>query len=407
MIKSKMRMVLVTGVLLLLNGSTARGFTLPSVFAGSDGAFAPSAASTVVDLSLAVTGKWDETTGSGNGVYDPEQWAVIFRYDSVSIPSNVTVSFSNHPSRAPVIWLVEGDVTISGIVALNGSIGAPPSGPALWSEPGPGGFRGGRGARSPSSASSTGMGPGGGPSNSGSGRYGDGTGSYGDAGLFPLIGGSGGGGSATGRGGGAGGGAILIATPGTLTVAGSIRANGATGTSDGPGTQSSGGGSGGGIRLIAETIQGTGLLQAVGASVGRIRIEAVATNLSDIGNPPASFGTPPEFPRIFRVSGDGIPTIRNVTLGGQTIPADPWARVEFPAQDVTLAEEGSATLVIEAENVPPGSTVRARVVRPTGNAEVFTAEYTGDGAEPNQSLWSAGVTVSDGFSIIQVRAELP
>jgi hypothetical protein len=52
---------------------------------GSDGTFAPTA-NVTVDLSLAPTAGWD-SIGSGNGVYDPDKWAVVFKYASVSIPS--------------------------------------------------------------------------------------------------------------------------------------------------------------------------------------------------------------------------------------------------------------------------------------------------------------------------------
>ena len=51
---------------------------------GSDGALNITA-NTVIDLSQAVTGVWTNTSGSpGNGIYDPTQWAVVFKYSSVS-----------------------------------------------------------------------------------------------------------------------------------------------------------------------------------------------------------------------------------------------------------------------------------------------------------------------------------
>ena len=79
---------------------------------GSDGAFAP-VASIQIDLSAA-------DTGPGTGHYDPDRWAVIFNYTSVDIPNGVIVSFANHPSGAPVVWLVGGDANIAGAVSLDG-----------------------------------------------------------------------------------------------------------------------------------------------------------------------------------------------------------------------------------------------------------------------------------------------
>ncbi|MBK8093158.1 MAG: hypothetical protein IPK32_14525 [Verrucomicrobiaceae bacterium] len=93
--------------------------TIPSD--GSDGAFAP-AANVEIDLGLATTALWN-TPGSGNGVYDAEKWAVVFKYSSVNIPAGVKVTFKNHPTYAPVVWLVQGNVTIAGELSLKGKDG--------------------------------------------------------------------------------------------------------------------------------------------------------------------------------------------------------------------------------------------------------------------------------------------
>ena len=58
---------------------------------------------TVIDLSKAVTAAWnsDNSANVGKGVYDASKWAVVFKYSDVNILSNATVTFKNHPSRAP------------------------------------------------------------------------------------------------------------------------------------------------------------------------------------------------------------------------------------------------------------------------------------------------------------------
>ena len=164
---------------------------------GSDGALNITE-DTVIDLSKAVTGKWDQNNAAnaGHGVYDPEKWAIVFKYSSVNIaaetagvPSQLvgrTLRFTNHPSRAPVVWLVQGDVVINGIVSLRGEGTTRDSVLMLTPrEPGPGGFRGG--AFGPS-GSGTGYGPGGQADGSPWGAY---LGSYGNPQIIPLIGGSG------------------------------------------------------------------------------------------------------------------------------------------------------------------------------------------------------------------------
>src|SRR5690348_17104938 len=78
---------------------------------GADGAdgtlsFPNIARTNVIDLSKVSTGAWNGTPATaGNGIYDPDKWAVVFRYSSVTIPPNAVVRFKNHVSRAPVIWL--------------------------------------------------------------------------------------------------------------------------------------------------------------------------------------------------------------------------------------------------------------------------------------------------------------
>jgi hypothetical protein len=208
-----MRKIFLSGALVCLLAPTASALTVPSD--GSDGAFTPGA-SLEVDLSLAADAAWD-SPGSGNGVYDGDEWAVVFKFTSVDVPSGVNVTFLNHPKRAPVVWLVQGDVNIAGLVDLSG---AGQTGTAnIPSESGPGGHRGGAGKPSEQISGSGGFGPGGGgfgnPAGGGShGSQAEGATAgapYGNQEAVPLIGGSGGGSrTTTNSGGGAGGGAILI-----------------------------------------------------------------------------------------------------------------------------------------------------------------------------------------------------
>jgi hypothetical protein len=171
---------------------------------GSDGALVITN-NTVIDLSQARTASWNANNSGygGVGIYDSNMWAVVFKYSSVTIQGGATVTFKNHASRAPVVWLVQSNVTINGSVVLDGQNTLPP--PQL-AEPGPGGFRGGSGNYGAGATEASGFGPGGGAIAVGSdwGNYGGG-GSYGSVGaggrttygnpsLIPLIGGSGGGG---------------------------------------------------------------------------------------------------------------------------------------------------------------------------------------------------------------------
>ncbi len=174
---------------------------------GSDGSLVVDS-DTVIDLGEAATGAWNvnNSANAGKGIYDPEKWAVVFKYSSVTVSQGATVTFKSHPSRAPVVWLVQGDATITGRVSLDGQGGQTP--PKL-AEPGPGAWLGGMGFFTSDLTGSAGFGPGGGrpAGRAGGGSHGTpGLGhggdygplepapTYGNPSGLPLLGGSGGGG---------------------------------------------------------------------------------------------------------------------------------------------------------------------------------------------------------------------
>lgn len=397
---------------------------------GSDGAFGPTA-NVVVDLSQAAIGPWDMASpATGNGVYDPDLWAVVFKYTTINIPSTVDVRFENHPSGAPVVWLASGNVTVAGSIVLDGGNGGSETDIPSFAEPGPGGFAGGRRATNDLLLDSAGFGPGGGNIGNRVARGGGagfatagesglnslsnfGT-MYGSEALLPLIGGCGGGGGGrdtedgSGRGGGgAGGGAILIASSGDISVqqTGLIMANGGDG-----GAISGGGGSGGAIRLLANTISGDGRLRAKGgASVasdttqvdgegsdGRIRLEGKNVTLVD-SDPDASFALLPE--QIF--PGSGAPTLIATLIDSQPVPSDPAARIS--TVDVEIDNENAVTLQIEATNVPEGTTVDVFVIPARGLRTVTSSTPLVAGKGGLLSA-TAALTLPPGRSEIQLRA---
>ena len=139
----------------------------------------------------------------------------IYQYTSVNISNGVTVTFIPNANNTSVVWLVQTNVVINGIVDVSGQSGNATIGGAG----GPGGWAGGSGGSLPSSgqgpgaggASTTNSDPTGGCASFGSaGSSGNGGGFagqlYGNSFLIPLLGGSGGGGTVWSDGGGGGGG---------------------------------------------------------------------------------------------------------------------------------------------------------------------------------------------------------
>lgn len=371
---------------------------------GLSGVLNPSS-SVIIDLSLATTGDLADA-GRTNGTYDPVRWAVIFKYSSVNIPNPAQVSFKNHPSGAPVVWLVQGNVTIAngGYLLLNGQDSNTNQ---QISPGGPGGFAGGRGDNLGNT--SAGTGPGGGDKLRG-GSYATSAVSvtgrtYGNVGILPLVGGSGGGANTSpdGRSGGGGGGAILIAANGTVTLGGTncIQAYGGYGNS-------LGGGSGGAVRILATSVAGSGSIIAQGGSgsntnggLGRVRIEANTISLPPGGIPPYSTVAPLTGSELLFPSAS-TPTVRVSAVNGQPVSPTPNGELNALA-DLTLSTVLPITVDLVSANVPVGSTVTLRVVPINGNPVTYSATTTG-----SDSWQVTGIALPpSGVAQLQAKAVLP
>jgi len=335
---------------------------------------------------------------------------VVFKFTSFGyngLGSGV-IQFTPHPSGAPVVILVQQDVSINngGTLYLQGSNG---NGYALAAAP-PGGFRGGAAAFG-SLPGAAGFGPGGGnydpisdPPGSGSFAT-SGTGPsgalYGNASIIPLIGGSGGAGRyAHGYGGASGGGAIMIAAQGTISLtSGRIYAYG------GSSSWSFGGGSGGAIRLIGNTVivDATSTLAAngvAGGGDGRIRVEANTRTLSGSVVPPPSAITPNQTPQIWPDS--TTPRLEIVSVGGTNAPADPRPNLFQP--DIELNEGGQKTVVVHAYNVPTDGTwqVQVRLTPRNGKESFVTCTYVS--GNQGSSIWQGSLNFDVGSAAMIARA---
>jgi hypothetical protein len=379
--------------LALLGGVSSAFAQLVIPSDGTDGTFSP-AANIEVDLSQAVTGTWSDPNGAnaGKGVYDAEKWAIVFKYASVNIPAGVTVTFKNHPSHAPVIWLVQGGVDIAGTVSVNGKNGTTGPDALIPTEPGPGGFRGG--AMGPA-GDGAGLGVGGGYG----GTYGTGglyNSVYGNPQTLPLIGGSGGGTFRGQASGGGGGGAILIAAANSLNLSGNVVSFGGGGSREG---------SGGAIKLIADQVIGVGSLNA--SNTGRTRIEANTLSTTVTSNPPTIAVAPGTTPTIFQSATS--PTVKIVSVDGINSPADPTAPLVSSA-DIAIQKNTPVTIVLETRNfATAGAVVSVRVANKYyGEGGSFWLNATLDsGGTSVLSTWRVSTTLVPGFVTLQARATAP
>lgn len=392
----------------------ATGAAMGQISDGSDGALTI-VNNTTINLDAAATAAWNTPSpAAGGGVYDAEKWAVVYKYSSVTINAGRTLSFTNHRSRAPVVWLVSGNVNIMGTVSVNGADGAR-NVPFAPTEGGPGGFRGGArcGSASPPT-NGCGFGPGGGVQLSNNctndaspgGHFSAGTAgnrssdAYGSIRSIPLIGGSGGSKWYNGNpaSGGGGGGAILIICDGTITVNGSILANGGSAFGDFGGH----GGGGGTIRLVAPALSGTGSLQAVGQAGGGNGVITIETNNQGItGNisPSANLFVYPAAPQPWPAA--NAATVRILSIDGNPVGADPLARTAFPFWDVYTPRIGGGNqILIETRNLATSAgAVRLRLVPLSGADSTVDATLVSGNA--TLATWQAAVPLPPQMAVVQ------
>jgi hypothetical protein len=375
-----MKRTVVTCVLLLLaTAGMAKAQTFSSGSTGADGALDTSAMTCAVDAQ----GRLCEVQLPPNGVLN---------YTTVNVFSGDRLVFKPNLQNTPVYLRAQGAVTIAGQIDLNG-------GRLDRRTPGPGGFHGG-------ALGLAGFGPGAGPQPDGSpdGRW------VGPLSLVPLIGGSGGRGgrcdafSYMGSEGSGGGGAIVIASSTSVTVAGSISANGGSFFFD-PGCSGNWGfGAGGAIRIVANSIVVSGALTANGGCQsgwgwsscrglpGVIRIEAPldARAFSGSSSPAAVLS---QINPTLGPSGSDAPSLAIVSVGGYAVPA--YSGQRFDTVDLLLPMQlpDPIPVVVVASNIPTGTSVGINFG--TSNAGTVTpGTLTGSDSSSSATVLVSGLNRS-------------
>lgn len=296
----------------------------------------------------------------------------IFNFTTVSIPAGRTLTFKRNLRNTPVIMLAQGSVTIAGTIDV--SAGSSPDQPPSGRTPGPGGFYGGAGGQN-------GFGPGGGqspPNNDG--KW------VGPLSLVPIVGGSGGAGYNVGAGGagGGGGGAIVIASSTSIVQSGNIVANGKISSSTGTG-------SGGAIRLVANSLNISGSLNAhdcCGVSPGVIRLEAPSGSLNFTGSSIPAAVLSPVNPAIVL---SALPALTIASIGGHPVPS--YAGSRFDTVDLLLPNQltDPITVVVQGNNIPLGTQVDVRAVNGSPQATFTPGTLSGTFANSTATPTASGL----------------
>jgi hypothetical protein len=371
----------------VLSATALAQSTFNSGSTGADGAFAPTQNTNV------------QVPDSG-----------VFNYTAVTIPAGVTITYTPNSRNTPLTILASGDVAIAGTISVDGLPGNPIFPGGLG---GPGGFRGGAGGLSGGNSFSIGEGPGGGGRNNNCAAGGTGpvNGGYGSPSLIPLIGGSGGAGGCSstlnGGGGGGGGGAILIASSGKISFSGSgtVSSRGGNGAAAVSSSSGGGGGGGGAIRLVANTITGSGTLSVSGGGgggsgssggSGYARLEAFSFTGFLYNGPQASMA----FPSL--VIPANPPTLQIASVAGVTAPTSPTGSFQGSPDIVLPANQSNpVAVVINSANIPSGTTVNLVATSPTGTNTTASATLSGTTAS---SSGSASISLRSGVSVLTATA---
>lgn len=303
----------------------------------------------------------------------------VLNYTTVNIPLNKRLIFKRNSRNTPVVILVQGDVSIGGEIDVsNGEIVTVNN--QTYEDfriPGPGGFYGGDFGR-------PGFGPGGGvvtDTDARNGRW------VGALSLIPIVGGSGGAGNINSVTGAGGGGAIAIASSASISILfrGGINATSYCFTCSL--------GSGGSIRLVANTINMHGGLNATaGGAVssgnsGLIRLEAPIGAITFTGSSqPAAILSAINS----TINPSASPALTIASVGGYAVPSNAGAR--FDTVDLLLPNQLSdpINVVVRAANIPVGTQINVGFVSGSGQATAAPGTLSGSFASS-----SATATISN------------
>lgn len=329
----------------------------------------------------------------------------VYNFTTIQIAAGSTLKLSGAVFPGPLYFLAQDAVMVAGTIDLSGQSGSLPTTSAqrtVPTIPGAGGYGGGAAAFG-SVAALPGLGPAGGTLNGLCFQREPGGGGFsGNQFLVPLVGGSGGSGS--GGSGGAGGGALLIASSASISVTGTITANGGDATYN----YGAGGGAGGAIRLVAPVITGTGTITASGGGAGGfcgtsgpnnpgangiVRFEFFQNSFT--GTTAGNVYTATPF-NLFVPATTDQPSIVVTSIGGVAVPPNPTG--SFTVPDVILNSGSPLTVNISASNIPLGTIPTVYFSTENFPDQTITAN-AGLAGTLASSTTTATVTLNPGYSI--------
>ena len=168
--------------------------------------------------------------------------------------------------------------------------------------------------------------------------------------------------------------------------------------------------SGGAIRLVCESLEGSGSLSAGGGNYGRIRLEANRFSGSLFALPQTAI-VPPANPPVIWPKEDH-PQVQVVSIGGTATAPDPRAHMDLTGADTVLgprpAPENAEVRIRTRHLNPAAARVRVRLAPlADGRWLSFWFDGTLESTVGEDSFWIANCRFPAGYSAIQVIAEAP
>jgi hypothetical protein len=163
-------------------------------------------------------------------------------------------------------------------------------------------------------------------------------------------------------------------------------------------------GSSGAIRLVADTISGSGTLSAY--LEGRIRLEANTVNGTFFTNPQTAPVLPTIPPTLW--PSDIAPTVKIISIDAVSAPLYATAaNMDTQADvDITKPANQASTIVLRTRSFPTNGTVKLRAAGKFSSTAILATAVFQSGNE-TEAIWHATVTFAEGFTALQAIATAP
>jgi hypothetical protein len=96
------------------------------------------------------------------------------------------------------------------------------------------------------------------------------------------------------------------------------------------------------------------------------------------------------------------PTVRVVSVAGQSAPLDPKAAMLSTGDDLTLANTNSVAIVLQTSNFPTNGTVNVYIKPRNSSQAILPASFVS--GDTNLATWQLTTTLPVSHTVIQARA---